>query len=123
MKENYDFYKVGIRYAIEGKQKLEKAAQIIEEKYGKDARIDFEAGIISSIDVYSKETFMTFEEHESLKGTANYGIPETRNNSYFNETEHKKKKLFEEPGESCQYVIDENGNKVYNDPEKNIKRR
>ena len=51
-KQEYDFYKMGVRCANEQIEALEKQAIIIGKMYGKDARLQFESGIADSIPVY-----------------------------------------------------------------------
>jgi len=52
MNEEYDFYAMGIRHALDGILSLKKTAKEIEKEYGADARMEFEAGISVTIPEY-----------------------------------------------------------------------
>lgn len=53
MAEEYDFYEMGKRYTFDILSDLAKKSKEIEEKYGMDAKLQFESGIANSI-LYSQ---------------------------------------------------------------------
>ncbi len=81
MNEEYDFYLMGCRNACEYVENIDKKAKEIEEKYGLDARIQYEAGIIATIPTYSK--CKTKINIEKIHGTLNFANNE--NTSYFDD--------------------------------------
>ena len=84
-----DFYLVGQRHAKDGLAALKKMAKEYEERYGAQAREDFETGIASVIPQYAN-FFIASSELEQMVtpegATTNYGVDNTRNNSYFGGT-------------------------------------
>ena len=103
--EKYDFYEMGIRYAKEEKEKIEKVMEELEKEYGEDAKTDFEAGVITVYDQYRAATKKPEVREGVVQGTKDFGIPNTRNNSYTTGA----------AGSGIQYKT-VNGNRVYNEP-------
>ena len=91
----------------------------IKSKYGEKAKDDFELGVISLIPQYSNISQFIAGEEEinsqivdgSISATTNYGVKNTRNNSYLGGV-----------GTGNQFV-EVNGKMVYNDPEKSTRRK
>lgn len=77
---NYDFLSMGTRYAKEATFLIAKTAKEIQYKYGYDARMEFEAGVACVIPQYKN---IQLEFNDVVHGTKDFGIPNTRNNSYF----------------------------------------
>ena len=82
---SYDFYTYGMRTATDMYANSKKIADNIEEKYGKDARLEFECGI--SIEL-NKESFKNIEEFvlnfkDEAMGSNIITADNLRNNSYF----------------------------------------
>lgn len=103
MAEIYNFYKMGQRYATEKIESLKRLADNIQKEYGKDARIEFEAGIVSTVPVYGDVYVENFEK--PVNGTNDFGVDNLRNNSYFGGT-----------GISQQFI-----DGIYNDPDVSTK--
>ncbi len=83
--EKYDFFYVGQRHAKDGLDELINMAQSYEKKYGKKARSDFELGVASVYPQYA-DCFPIFKGQDEIRvegGTKNFGVDNTRNNSYF----------------------------------------
>ena len=82
--KEFDFYTMGIRYAKEMILNLHQAANEIGEKYGEDAKMEFEAGIVSTIPYYRDANIPNIDD---MKGKNIVALDETdylsRNNSYF----------------------------------------
>ena len=78
---NYDFLSMGTRYAKETIFLISKKAQEIEDNFGYDARMEFEVGVACVIPQY--KTSKSDEFNGVVHGTKDFGIPNTRNNSYF----------------------------------------
>lgn len=107
MSNEYDFFDMGVRRANEGLINLKMMAKEIGEKYGLDAKLQFEAGIAMTIPAYSKISQVDVSQKEIVNGaTTNMGVPNLRNNSYFggHGTSHQYKKITDEVS-------------VYNDPQ------
>ena len=51
--EKYDFYTYGMRVAKDMYTNVKKIANEIGEKYGEQAKLEFESGIASAIPTYS----------------------------------------------------------------------
>ncbi len=51
--EKYDFYTYGMRVAKDMYTNIKKTADEIGEKYGEQAKLEFESGIAASIPTYS----------------------------------------------------------------------
>ena len=81
MKEQYDFFCMGQRCAKDYLTDLRKMTKEIGEKYGVDARIQFEAGIAMVIPVFSEQNVITKSDIDYT--TTDFGVDNTRNNSYF----------------------------------------
>lgn len=54
MDREYDFFGMGVRHATEGLLHLKKVAKEIGEKYGMDAKLEFESGIATTIPTYAQ---------------------------------------------------------------------
>lgn len=54
MNTEYDFFNMGVRHATEGLLHLKKVAKEIGEKYGEDAKLEFESGIAITIPTYAQ---------------------------------------------------------------------
>ncbi len=81
MNAEYDFYTMGQRYGNDHLFDLKAMAKQIGNKYGLDAKLEFEAGIssiVSSYQEYTAPVSMKDVEH----ATANYGVESAMNNSY-----------------------------------------
>lgn len=119
MNEEYDFYVIGQKHARDGIEALRKMAETYKSKYGEKAKEDFELGVISLIPQYSNISQFIAGEEEinsqivdgSIGATTNYGVKNTRNNSYLGGV-----------GTGNQFV-EVNGKMVYNDPEKSTRRK
>ena len=85
MNEEFDFYGMGIRHALDGVMALKKTAKEIEKEYGPDARMEFEAGVSVTIPEYYNIDIQ-IDLEEMTKGTKNFGVNGLRNNSYFGGT-------------------------------------
>ena len=109
--EQYDFFLVGQRHAKDGIEALRKMAASYEKNFGPQAREDFELGIASVIPQYSNFFAKTSETEEVRTdgATANYGVENTRNNSYFGGT-----------GVGKQFVEVRPNVREYNDPQKKV---
>ncbi len=81
--ESYDFYTMGVRHGTESTQKLMELAKKIEEKYGKDARMEFEVGTSIALEKFIERKKEILSEKNVSKATTNYGVYNSRNNSYF----------------------------------------
>lgn len=82
---SYDFYTYGMRTATDMYANSKKIADNIEEKYGKDARLEFECGLSIQL---SKESIKYIEKvNLSFKNRPLGGnivsAENLRNNSYF----------------------------------------
>ena len=86
MEEKYDFFLIGQKHANDELLNIRKTAAEYGQKYGKQAKVDFELGIASVIPSYSNDLDNAVENIDNLSGTNDYGIPNTRNNSYFGGT-------------------------------------
>jgi len=105
--EQYDFFAIGQRHARDSFVELRKIAESYEKNYGPQARADFELGIASVFPQYSNFSIGSDDENIKTDGaTTNFGIPNSRNNSYFGGA-----------GTSRQF-IEVNGKKEYNNPDK-----
>ena len=51
MNNRYDFYGYGVKVAAKSNKEIEKIANEISEKYGEDAKEEFEIGIAATISV------------------------------------------------------------------------
>ena len=112
--EQYDFFLVGQRHARDGVEALRKMAASYEKTFGAQAREDFELGIASVIPQYSN-FFAKISEEEEIRtdgATTNYGVENTRNNSYFGGT-----------GVGKQFVEVRPNVREYNDPQKSSSRK
>lgn len=113
-RKQYDFFLVGQRHARDGIEALRKMAASYEKNFGAQAREDFELGIASVIPQYSN-FFAKASEKEEIRtdgATTNYGVENTRNNSYFGGT-----------GVGKQFVEVRPNVREYNDPEKKSSRK
>ena len=109
MNENYDFYGMGARYAHDASLSLKKLANEIGKKYGEDAKMNFEAGVVSEISSYSSLNVNSeILDRDIENATLNFSIDNTRNNSYFGGR-----------GTSLQYKRMSNGALEYNDNTRN----
>ena len=105
MNENYDFYGMGARYARDAYLNLKKLANEIGKKYGEDAKMNFEAGVVSEISSYSSLNLNSeILDRDIENATLNFSIDNTRNNSFFGGC-----------GASLQYKRMPNGELKYND--------
>ena len=107
MKNKMNFYQLGKRYASEEFDEMAKKIQEVGELFGKDAQMEFEAGIISTIDDYEfvKDDDIDDIDIHDLSGRTDIGMPNERNNSYFGGV-----------GTSRQFITDAYGNKKFNEP-------
>lgn len=111
LNSDYDFYGMGVRVAHDVTCSLNSLATRIGEIYGEDARLNFEAGIASSIPSYSSMNVNSkVLDNEIEKATTHFSVDNTRNNSYFGES-----------GTSFQFKLMPNGEVRYNDPHKNYR--
>ena len=94
--EQYDFYLIGRRRASDFSGDLKRQAKEIGEIYGEQARLEFESGLASIIPAYgsvsSYETSGIKKVQEGISSSedlvienaeTDYGVENTRNNSYF----------------------------------------
>lgn len=83
--EEYDFYMIGRRRALEFAVNLKKQAIEIEKKYGEQAKFEFETGVASVISTYEKitEDFKEVDLKSLEHATTDFGVDNMRNNSYF----------------------------------------
>lgn len=109
MKNKMDFYQLGRRYANEAFDEMTKKAEEIGELFGKDAQMEFEAGVVSTINEYEfvKDDNIDDIDINYISGKTDIGIPNVRNNSYFGGV-----------GTSKQFITDPYGNKKFNEPKK-----
>ena len=75
MKE-FNFYGLGKKYATEILEKMAKRGTEVKNKFGEDAQLDFEAGIISTISDYE------YVSEQSFSGN-NERLIRRNNNSHF----------------------------------------
>ena len=75
MKE-FNFYGLGKKYATEILEKMAKRGTEVKNKFGEDAQLDFEAGIISTISDYE------YVSDQSFNGSNERTI-KRNNNSHF----------------------------------------
>ncbi len=104
-KQEYDFLSMGLRAAKDDMTNHYQTAEKIEEQFGINARMEYEAGIAMAIPQY--ETYRTLQarKKEVLHGSKEFGVENTRNNSYFGTT-----------GTGVQYTTNSEGLPVYNEP-------
>lgn len=84
-KEKIDFFEYGKKFAMETIDIIKKKANEIEEKYGEQAKLEFESGYAAYFPVFGEELEIDNFDINNLGGKreGDYGIPNTRNNSYF----------------------------------------
>lgn len=109
MKNKMNFYQLGKRYANEEFNEMTKKIQEVGELFGKDAQMEFEAGILSTINDYEFVNDDNIDDIDinGLSGRTDIGIPNERNNSYFGGV-----------GTSKQFITDPYGNKKFNEPKR-----
>ncbi len=105
-KQEYDFFTMGFRDAKNSMESCYQRAVKIEEQYGADARMEYEVGIALTIPQYERFSVCKEETKKNTENaTKNFGVDNTRNNSYFGST-----------GTSKQYVTGPDGMPMYNEP-------
>lgn len=81
--EKFDFYNLGKKDVNDIYIAVESRMKEIEEKYGKDAAVQYSLGVAAEMGRFSKmkieETKMNYDVH----ATTDFGVENTRNNSYF----------------------------------------
>ncbi len=92
-RDQYDFFSMGLRAVRDGLEYSYQKAEEIEKKFGVDARLEFEVAIAMATPAYSNYRSMVKEKElrEELEkqvehgatATRDYGVANTRNNSYF----------------------------------------
>ena len=86
MKEQYDFFAIGKKHFIDDTETIRKMAMEYQLKFGRKAREEFESGVYSQMSQYANAPELrtgSAEEALGQGGSNNYGVPNTRNNSYF----------------------------------------
>lgn len=106
MNTEYDFFDMGIRYATEGLVSLKKCAAEIGEKFGENAKLEFESGIASTIPTYSSFQQYDVSKIQMETASTDFGVPNQRNNSYFGTS-----------GISNKFKTD-SASEIYNEPPK-----
>ncbi len=85
--QNYDFYSYGMRIAGDIYSNGAKLAQEVEEKYGEDARLEFECGFNIGMTKSSFNSIESFTVDSLNSGKVLHGKTSEdnnfRNNSYF----------------------------------------
>lgn len=90
MRQEYDFYTMGMRYSKEQIVNLKEMAKKIGEQYGVNAKMEFESGVCMTIPSYKAfqelEEISKFEDSVSKEraenATINFTNNITMNNSY-----------------------------------------
>ena len=81
--QEYDFLSMGLRAAKDEMSNHYQTADKIEQQFGINARMEYEAGIAMAIPQYGTYQNLQLRKKENLNGTKDFGIVNTRNNSYF----------------------------------------
>ena len=79
----FNFYTLGKRFATETLETMAEKGMEVKNKFGEDAQLEFEAGIISTISDYEYVSDQSFKDinNDRLSGTIKYGLND-RSNSY-----------------------------------------